>query len=285
MTPASEILLDLAAGCEAESWLVLGGESDLAVGLSRDHGNATVHWRPVDYREQVAVVDAPANLSIQSPGESIEAVAAIMIAATPDRRLARRWLLMARDALVDGGRVFVAGANEDGIRSVIADGAKLFGSAKREDYRSKHRIAEFTWSGERLPDPAWASEPGIGPGTWQEFPLAIGDRSVPLATQAGVFAGDRVDAGTRLLLDALPVCVTGRVLDVGCGAGVIGISAAVLGASEVDMTDVNLLAVQAAQENVRRLSESGDHGGSPLPTINVFASDVFSAVGERAATT
>jgi 16S rRNA (guanine1207-N2)-methyltransferase len=47
------------------------------------------------------------------------------------------------------------------------------------------------------------------------------------------------------------------------------------------MTDANLLAVEAAQESVRRLWESVDHGGSSLPPIDVFASDVFSAVGEE----
>jgi len=63
------------------------------------------------------------------------------------------------------------------------------------------------------------------------------------------------------------------VLDVGCGAGVIGFAAARLGARSVDLVDANLLAVAAAQENVRRLGAA---------TCRVLASDVYSSVtGER----
>ncbi|MDQ2999469.1 MAG: class I SAM-dependent methyltransferase, partial [Chloroflexota bacterium] len=42
-----------------------------------------------------------------------------------------------------------------------------------------------------------------------------------------------------------------RVLDVGCGYGIIGLLAARLGAAQVELADVNLLAVAAASENIR----------------------------------
>jgi 16S rRNA (guanine1207-N2)-methyltransferase len=49
-----------------------------------------------------------------------------------------------------------------------------------------------------------------------------------LETQAGIFSHRGVDAGTRLLIEAMRVSPTARVLDLGCGYGVIGIVAAKL---------------------------------------------------------
>ncbi len=72
-------------------------------------------------------------------------------------------------------------------------------------------------------------------------------RSLP-----GVFAYDRIDEGTALLLEALDLPARARVLDVGCGHGIIGLLAARLGAAHVDLVDANLLAVAAANENCAR---------------------------------
>jgi 16S rRNA (guanine1207-N2)-methyltransferase len=268
---ASAILLEIAAPHDAAAWLVPGGEAALAPGLAADHPDAIVHWQPVDLRERLAVVEPPANIRIHELGTMVSGVQAAVFVSPPERDLARRWLLMARQALAQGGRLFLAGANAEGIRPVIADAETLFGRPVREGYGAKQRFAVFEAGVAPASVPAWADTPGIAPGTWQEFALALDGESMALATQAGVFAGARVDAGTRLLLDALPNRIAGMVLDAGCGAGVIGIAAALRGAAAVDMTDVNLLAIQAAAENVRRLS---------LPDIRVIPSDVYDALGD-----
>jgi 16S rRNA (guanine1207-N2)-methyltransferase len=74
------------------------------------------------------------------------------------------------------------------------------------------------------------------------------------------------------LLDAIPERIHGSVLDVGCGAGVIGVAAAMAGARRVTMSDVNLLALQAAMENLRRLHLTG---------VDVVASDALQRVDGR----
>lgn len=269
-TASTHILRDAASRHKVRSWLILGGEAALAVGIATDHPDATVRWQPIDCRELVDGANRLGNLHVEPPGANDRPVGGVVIAATPNRDLARRWLLMSRQVLATGGRLFIAGANIEGIRPVIGDAAKLFGPAVREDYRSRQRVAEFANGAIDNDLPAWASKPGVEPGTWEQFSLDISGNSIAMVTQAGVFAGDRVDAGTRLLLDTLPDRLSGRVLDVGCGAGAIGIAASLRGAEAVEVTDVNLLAIQAAQENIRR------HG---LTGCTAFASDVYEEIG------
>ena len=72
-------------------------------------------------------------------------------------------------------------------------------------------------------------------------------------TDAGVFSRGEVDAGTDLLLKSLPEEMTGDILDLGCGWGVIGICAARRWPdARVTMADVNLRALDLARENARR---------------------------------
>ncbi len=72
-----------------------------------------------------------------------------------------------------------------------------------------------------------------------------------LTTDSGVFSRGSVDEGTALLLDALPA-LSGRVLDLGCGAGVIGVCVGKTSAADVVMSDVNQRALGLARDNAAR---------------------------------
>ncbi|HEV2685953.1 MAG TPA: class I SAM-dependent methyltransferase, partial [Actinomycetota bacterium] len=95
------------------------------------------------------------------------------------------------------------------------------------------------------------------------FSDSLAGRAVEVHSFPGVFAHGRVDEGTRRLLDILDVDAGARVLDVGCGSGVVGAWLQAGGAS-VSSCDVDALAVEATTRTA----------GS------AFASDVYSDVGE-----
>ncbi|HKV43203.1 MAG TPA: methyltransferase [bacterium] len=79
-----------------------------------------------------------------------------------------------------------------------------------------------------------------------------GDRTLRFRTASGVFARRAVDAGCRLLLDSVDLGGAQRVLDLGCGYGVLGIVvAARLPQARVLLVDINPRAVALAAENVR----------------------------------
>lgn len=72
-------------------------------------------------------------------------------------------------------------------------------------------------------------------------------------TASGIFSYKRIDNGTRLLVESMVLPDEGCFLDLGCGYGVIGITAALINSRlEVTMTDVNSRAVALAAENAVR---------------------------------
>ena len=100
--------------------------------------------------------------------------------------------------------------------------------------------------------------------------LALGN-ALTFITDAGVFSRDGLDRGTEVLLEALPE-LSGRVLDLGCGWGAVGVA---LGKRwpglDIVMTDINSRAVELARRN---LAENG-------VTATVLQGDGFAPVEGR----
>lgn len=94
-----------------------------------------------------------------------------------------------------------------------------------------------------------------------------------LTTDSGVFSKRRVDYGSTVLikeaskLTALPA---GKILDLGCGYGPIGLFAAAHWPDrQADLTDVNQRALALAKHN-----QTANH----LTNVQVFASDVYEQI-------
>jgi 16S rRNA (guanine1207-N2)-methyltransferase len=195
----------------------------------------------------------------------------VIIRLPKGRKLARRWLLEAYAALLPGGLCYLGGANPEGIQAALKDAGELFGGVAILGYRKGCRVGRMV----KRPEgalPAWANEPGLALQSWHEVDIAIRAFTFRIHTLPGVFSFDQLDPGSRLLLESLSIPTGARVLDFGCGCGILGLTAARLGAAQVDMVDVNLLAVAAAQENVRI---------NDIANARVFASNLLEAVQDQ----
>ena len=84
----------------------------------------------------------------------------------------------------------------------------------------------------------------------KEFETVLNGKEYKFFTASGVFSKKRLDFGTKVLVENMQV--HGRVLDLGCGLGVVG-SIAAETATEVVMTDINKRAVKLAKMNTKRM--------------------------------
>lgn len=92
-------------------------------------------------------------------------------------------------------------------------------------------------------------------------------------TDNGVFSKDGIDFGSRLLLESIPLNEVGaKVLDVGCGYGVLGITINKLSKASVDMVDVNRRAIHLAERNIKENNCSG---------VKAFESNCYSNITEK----
>ena len=85
-----------------------------------------------------------------------------------------------------------------------------------------------------------------------EFEADCLGQKLVFACDRGVFSKGEIDEGTRILLEALPL-LKGRVLDLGCGWGPMGITLGKLYPEiNVLMSDVNQRAVELAKTNIKK---------------------------------
>ncbi|MGN7765554.1 class I SAM-dependent methyltransferase [Paenibacillus sp. 22594] len=98
-------------------------------------------------------------------------------------------------------------------------------------------------------------------------------KSLRFTSDSGVFSKGDIDYGSRVLIETMDIPDGTSVLDVGCGYGPIGISAAYLAPKgHITMIDINSRAVELARENARN---------NGITNVTVLESDVLSAVKGR----
>jgi 16S rRNA (guanine1207-N2)-methyltransferase len=204
-------------------------------------------------RQTLSANNAPAaNIltNIELPSEYPQKFDLVIIQIPKGRLLTRRWLVQAHQALTMGGSIYIVGSNRAGIQSMIKDTQELFGPGRILAYKKGSRLVHFIKRLRENPLPDWVNSPGIAPHTWVEFSIPYSDHTFAIRSLPGVFSYDRLDEGTEMLLGAVNIPGGAKVLDAGCGYGIIGLYAAVHGAVLVHMVDNNLLAVEATRETL-----------------------------------
>jgi 16S rRNA G1207 methylase RsmC len=102
-------------------------------------------------------------------------------------------------------------------------------------------------------DHYFSADPAV-PFTRQPVVADVWGHRLSLVSGSGVFARGRLDIGTAVLFRETEPPASGRVLDLGCGYGVIGLAVAICSpATTVTGIDVNERAVLLANENAAAL--------------------------------
>lgn len=78
------------------------------------------------------------------------------------------------------------------------------------------------------------------------------DDDLTVASFPGVFSSDHLDIGTRFLKEHIPSNRTGTILDLGCGSGILGLTAKKQNPeAEVVLTDLSYLSIDSAKESFK----------------------------------
>ena len=103
--------------------------------------------------------------------------------------------------------------------------------------------------------------------------FSFNDREYYVYTDNGVFSKDRFDYGTKVLLENININnLCGKVLDLGCGIGVVGVILGTINKDiSIDMIDVNERALELAKENILLNKVKA----------NVFISNVYDKVTSK----
>lgn len=90
----------------------------------------------------------------------------------------------------------------------------------------------------------------------REISFTLFDKSYTYYTDNGVFSKSKIDEGTYIFLKVLlPLHLTGKILDLGCGYGPIGLTIAQNSEeARVDLADINSRALALASKSGERLN-------------------------------
>ena len=172
----------------------------------------------------------------------------------PARQRLENRALIANAALrlAAGGILITAQQNTEGAKSLQSDCEALLGQVRFES-KSKCRVI---WAGADALNVelarAWSMLDAVQPIVGAEF-----------LSRPGVFAWDRIDAGSSLLSDHLPTDLAGRGADLGCGYGFLAARAlqANPAIAQVECFEADYRALELARTNLAHFGEraSGFH--------------------------
>ena len=106
----------------------------------------------------------------------------------------------------------------------------------------------------------------------QIIKTAIGGYELELITDSGVFSKHKVDTGSAVLIEASQKSEfpTGKILDLGCGYGTIGLTIAkTFPTREIEMVDVNERALELSKDNAKL---------NHINNVKIYSSNIYSNV-------
>lgn len=277
------MLAEAVRAAAARSVVVLGPGNGLvaAAALTAGARQLTVCDRHApgaeSARRTIAALPQPDGMAVviqrQGPPPDAPVLGAQLAALRlpTDKAVLRQLLWTAARHLAPGGRVLLAGANQEGAKAAAKLLAELFTSVTVVAQHSAHRLLSAT-----RPDtlPAQAPWPELAAHAAPTISVPDGTGgTLTLDTAPGVFSWEHLDEATALLLAVMDIPAGSTVLDLGCGAGALGLMAAHRhGAARVLLLDADAEAVAAVHRTLAR---------HPLPACEARVSDVGAAAGDE----
>ncbi|MRS15326.1 16S rRNA (guanine(1207)-N(2))-methyltransferase RsmC [Enterobacteriaceae bacterium RIT691] len=258
LNPASEVLLRHSDDFEESRILFAGDLQDdlparLDTAFSRAHTQQYHHWQVLSRQ-----MGENARFSLTAEAADVADCDTLIYYWPKNKPEALYHLTNILSLMPVGTDIFVVGENRSGVRSaeqMLAQYAPL------NKVDSARRCGLY--HGRLEKQPSFNAE-----DNWGEYQLD----GLTIKTLPGVFSRDGLDVGSRLLLSTLTPHTKGKVLDVGCGAGVLStVLASHSPKVRLTLCDVSAPAVEASRAT---LAANGLEG-------EVFASDVFSDVTGR----
>jgi 16S rRNA (guanine1207-N2)-methyltransferase len=169
-----------------------------------------------------------------------------------------------------GGRCYVAGANNEGVKPAQRTLADIFGNANKLAEKSSHRVVVATKRQDGAATAEIFDSPFLESDAFMEMFVTLRGKPLTVYSRPGVFSWDHLDEATALLADHMTVKGGDSVLDLGCGSGGLGVVAATLsGTGRVRLVDADVEAVRSARGTIEV---------SGVSNCSVVVSDVASAV-------
>lgn len=141
-----------------------------------------------------------------------------------------------------GGAIVLSGNKNEGIKTYIKAAEKRFGStAEIKIVGNGNRIAIIRKN-------CSESKP-LNDKSYKEARNEIVPGEPEIYSKPGIFGWQKLDAGSRFLIENITLPKDCTLLDLGCGYGYISIKAWELGASFIHATDNNFAAVELCKKN------------------------------------
>jgi 16S rRNA (guanine1207-N2)-methyltransferase len=167
----------------------------------------------------------------------------------PSKMMTLYLLRLGRRLLRPGAMIYVSGAKNRGVASITDDMRRLLGNVSIPLVRKGHRVASSRREPGAIVDDALWPDPTSGAA---EVVTVRGARFELVASPLA-FAAGRLDPAAAMLAAAIQVAPEETVVDLGCGAGIVGLVAARLAPhGHVYLLDASYAAARTALVNAER---------------------------------
>ncbi len=186
-----------------------------------------------------------------------------------DKALTHYLINQAKRLLKPGGQLILSGMRQEGTKTYVAKAGEILGTTPvSTTRRSGARIGKIQKSADcdasLLDDKTY--------GQLREIEL---DKETRMQSKPGIFGWNKIDQGSKFLVENAPRLDGKTVLDLGCGYGYLSLHAHRSGASRIVATDNNAAALAACHENLNALGKafelsSGDAGNEIDETFDAI---------------